>query len=43
MSEKSYRRYAQIARLQKNLCALRRIAGWTMEELYCALKTFAVI
>lgn len=33
MGEKSYRQCAQIARLQKNLSALRRIAGWTMEEL----------
>ena len=33
MGEQSLRQRAQIARLQKNLCALRRIAGWTMAEL----------
>ncbi len=33
MSEQTVRQQIQIARLKKNLCALRRIAGWTMEEL----------
>lgn len=33
MGEQSFQQRAQIARLQKNLCALRRIAGWTMEGL----------
>lgn len=33
MGEQSLQQRAQIARLQKNLCALRRIAGWTMEGL----------
>ena len=33
MSEMSIRQRIQIARLQNNLFALRRIAGWTMEEL----------
>lgn len=33
MGDQSLRQRTQIARLQKNLCALRRIAGWTMEDL----------
>lgn len=33
MGEQTLQQQTQIAKLQKNLCSLRRLANWTMEEL----------